>query len=130
MPNHNWSVPETSDPYTYANEFGEVIFTPVTDFMPVSDIDSNKIPEIEDVLISLDCAEQVTLITENRRGYMSVCFPFREEHQAAFAVQYSCQNRAAVCRVSIRRFETPGNVSAAEQIEKMAPKIYGPLPVD
>lgn len=130
MPNNNWSVPESSEPYIYSNEFGHVTFTPVTDFMPVSEIDSNKVPQIEDVLVSLDIAEQVTLITGNRRGYMSICFPFKpEEDKAAFAMQYSCRNRVAVCRISITKFKTPGNVSAKEQIESMAPKISGSLSV-
>ena len=122
MGNYHWSEPESHDPVTYANQFGEVTLVPVTDFMPVSEISRENLPEIDDVLVSLENAEQVTLITENRRVYMSICYPFLPEERAAYAVKYSCSNRAAVCRVSIQRFQTPGNVSAREQIESMAPK--------
>jgi ribosomal protein S1 len=129
MPNYNWSEPESNAPITYSNAFGEVVLEPVTGFMPVSEISREKVPEINAVLVSLDEAEQVTLVTENRRAYMSVCFPFLPEDKAAYALKYSCVNRASVCRVTIKRFQTPGNISAQEQIESMAPKTTGPLPV-
>jgi hypothetical protein len=129
MRNYNWSEPELNTPVTYTNEFGEVILEPVTDYMHVSEIAHDKIPVIDDVLVSVDQAEQVTLITENCRVHMSFCFPFMPEDRAAYAVKYSCRNRAAVCRVTIKRFQTPGNRSAQEQIEAMAPKTTGPMPV-
>lgn len=128
MGNYNWSEPESLDPVIYANQFGEVTLVPVTGFMPVSEISRENLPEIDDVLISLDNAEKVTLITENRRVCMSICYPFMPEDSAAYAVKYSCSHRAAVCRVSIVRFQTPGKVSAAEQIESMAQKTTGPIP--
>lgn len=129
MPNYNWSEPESNNPITYSNEFGEVVLEPVTEFMPVSEISRDAIPVIDEVLVTIDQAEQVTLITENRRAYMSFCFPFLAGDRNFYALKYSCQNRAAVCRINITRFETPGNVSAQEQIESMAPKTIGPLPV-
>ena len=130
MPNFNWSEPEIQEPYIYENKFGKVVFEPVTDFMPVSDITRENVPEINEVLVSLDHAEQITLVTENRRACMSFCFPFLPEDQATFGLKYSCSSRAAVCRVTIQRFGTPGNISAQEQIEAMAPKAYGPLSVN
>ena len=130
MPDYNWSEPETSAPITFANQFGEVVLEPVTDFMPVSEISQDAVPEIDDVLLTIDQAEQVTLITENRRAYMSFCDAFSPRERNFFALKYSCRNRAAVCRVSIREFSTPGNVSAQEQIADMAPRTNGPLPVN
>jgi len=128
--NRNWSAPETLEPILHSNEFGEVVFEPVTDYMPVSEITVDNVPEINDVLVSIDCAEQVTLITENRRGCMSFLFPFPEgTDKFNFGLQYSCPSRAAVCRVTINRFQTPNGLSARQQIEDMAPKTIGPLPV-
>jgi hypothetical protein len=129
MPNYNWSEPESNDAITYANEFGEVVLEPVTDFMPVSEISRESIPVIDEVLVTIEQAEQVTLVTENRRAYMSFCFPFLEGDKNFYALKYSCQSRAAVCRVTILRFSTPDNISAQDQIEAMAPKTSGPFPV-
>ncbi|MBF4249473.1 hypothetical protein EA007_00310 [Vibrio anguillarum] len=131
MRNYTWSEPEDKEVYTYSNEFGELTLEPVTPFMPVSEISSDTIPEIQDVLVSLDCAEQVTLITGNARASMSVIFPFPNGTDIfSFALKYSCSNRAAVCRVSIQSFKTNEGIgSAQEQIEAMRPKCYGPLPV-
>lgn len=124
MSNYNWSAPELLDPYNYANSFGEVILTPVTEFMPISEIAFDRVSEIKDVLVTIEEAEQVTLITENYRGMMSFCFPLLEG-RTCYALQYSCRNRAAVCSVEIRKFHTPRGISAQEQIEAMAPKYYG-----
>jgi len=127
MPNYGWSEPESHEPLTYSNEFGEVLLEPVTDFMPVSEIDSRTLPAINNVLMTVEEAEQVNLITENRRACMSSCFPFREGDRNFFAVKYICRNRAAVCRCTIQRFATANGMSAQEQIEDMAPKVMGPL---
>jgi hypothetical protein len=129
MPNLKWSEPETNNPITYANEFGEVILEPVTDFMPISEITRDKLPIINDMLISMDQAEQVALITENRRAYINICFPLLPVDKAAFAIKYSSANRAAVCSVNIKNFKTRGNISAQAQIEELAPKQYGPMAV-
>ncbi|EKO3607099.1 hypothetical protein M6C35_002007 [Vibrio metschnikovii] len=131
MANSSWSEPENKASYSYANEFGELTLEPVTPFMPISEISSENIPEIKDVLVSLDCAEQVALITENARTSMSVIFPFPNGTDIiSFALKYSCSNRAAVCRVFIQSFKTNEGIgSAQEQIEAMRPKCYGPLPV-
>lgn len=129
MRNYNWSEEETAGPFIYSNKFGVLELEPVTKFMPVSEINRDSVPEIEDVLVSIDDAEKVTLITENRRAYMSFCYPSLPEDRATFALKYSCRNRAAVCRINIKRFETAGNISAREQIESMAPKKIGPIPL-
>ena len=126
--NSQWSAPEVLEPYHYSNRFGEVTFTPVTDFMPIGDISIDKIPAIKDVLISMDDAEKVTLVTENRRGYVSFCFPFLEGN-TCFGLQYSCPNRAAVCRIDILESKTDNGMTAQEQIDLMAPKSYGPLSI-
>lgn len=106
--------------YLYSNKFGEVTLEPVTDFMPVSAISQDKTPETNTVLVSIEQAEQITLITENRRAYMSFCFPLQPEDKACFALQYSCPNRAVVCRMTIKDFKTPNNLSAQAQIEDKA----------
>lgn len=122
MPDYNWSEPESNGPWTYANEFGECLLEPVTEFMHVDKINRETVSEIDTVLVSLGTAERVTLITENRRARMSFCFPFLPDEMTTFALKYSCPNRAAVCRVTIQRFQTPNSLSAQEQIESMAAK--------
>lgn len=121
--NFDWSEPELIEPYNYANEFGEVVFIPVTEFMPIGDISIDKVPVIREVLVSFDDAEKITLVTENRKGLMSFCFPFLKGN-TCYALQYSCSNRAAVCKVNILKFQTPGNISAKDQIEAMASAAY------
>jgi hypothetical protein len=129
MRNFDWSEAESSNPITYSNMFGEVVLTPVTAFMPVSEITRENFPVINEVLVSVDQAEQVTLITDNRRVCMNFCFPLLPEDKATYAIKYSCKSRGAVCRIVINNFVSPGNVSAQAQIEDMAPKINGPMPV-
>lgn len=124
-----WSEPETDTVFTYSNNFGEVVLEAVTDYMPVSEITRDKVPQIEDVLVSVDCAVKVVLITDNRRMAMSFLWPFEGEERSTFAVKYSCSSRAAVCRVTIKSFQTPDGLSPREQIEDMAPRTCGPLPV-
>jgi hypothetical protein len=128
MGSRDWSAPESMEAYIHSNKFGKVIFTPITAFMSVNEILKDKVPEIEDVLISLDDAEKITLITENNRGYVSFCFPFLEGN-TCFALQYSCSSRAAVCKAEIVSFHTGNDNTAQEQINSMAPKISGPLPI-
>lgn len=127
MPNYNWFEPETNLPFTYSNEFGELTLEPVTDFMPVKDISRDKLSVINDVLVSLDIAEQTALITGLHRVSIEICLPLLQEEQSTYAVKYSSCNRAAVCKITIKRFTTPGNISAKEQIKFMAPKTIGPL---
>ena len=132
--NKSWSEPETKGPFIYENEFGKVILTPVTKFMEVKNISHKTIPEINNVAVSFDVAEQVTLITENRRHSMGIIWDTesgfsKDKNKCSYSIKYSCYNRAAICSITIERFETPGGVSAQEQIEDIAPKITGPLPI-
>jgi len=127
--NQNWSEEETQGPFFYSNNFGELTLEPVTPFMPISEICSKTIREIHDVLVSLDCAEQATLITENKGFAMSVVFPLPESTENfSFAIKYSSARRGAVCRVTINRFHTKSGLTAQEQIESMALKTIGPIP--
>jgi len=127
--NYDWSIPETNQPFVYQNRFGRVVLSPVTGFMPIDQIDRNRVPVIDDVLVSTDIAEKVTLITENRKAYMSFNFPFLNGNNE-FALQYSCRNRACVCRITELHFVSEDGRTAQEQIESMATSIIGPLPVN
>jgi len=117
--NHQWAAIESRDPYLYSNEFGRVTLEPVTAFMPVSLISIDKLTEIKDVLLTLEEAEQVALITENKR--VSMCFSFSlKSNKSVCIVQYSSANRAAVCRVIFDGFNTSSGLSAQEQIKCMS----------
>jgi hypothetical protein len=128
-PNYNWSEPETKGPFLYTNRFGEVELIPVTEFMPISEISRDKLDIVDEVSVSIDMAEKVVLITDNRRMSMSFHYPFQPEDRATYALKYSCSNRAAVCRVNLKSFKSEDGRTAQEQIEHMAPKISGPMPV-
>lgn len=121
MPNRTWSEP-IKDSYEYVNEFGKVVFTPVTEFMNVGQITSEMVPA--GCMVDMDTAEKATLITENRRAMMSPTFPITPN---CFAVQYINPNTAAICSIEVVEFHTPGNISAQEQIESMIPKFSGPM---
>jgi hypothetical protein len=116
---HSWSEPEAIKPYVHSNNFGRAIFTPVSPFLPVSEITTGNLPIINDVLVSLDDAEKVTLITGNNRGVISICFPLLPE-KTCFGLQYSCPSRAAVCRIDIEQFHTNDNTTAETKIKQLA----------
>lgn len=128
MRNYNSSKTESNCPTTYANEFGEVVLEPITRYMPVSEISKEKVPEIEEALFSMETAEIIALITENKMIQISLPFPIRNNEKAAYVVKHSTPAIAAVCRVHIKSFHTPGNLSAQDQIELMRPKLIGPVP--
>lgn len=130
MRDYNSSKSESNCATKYANEFGEVVLEPITRYMPISEISKENVPEVEEALFSMETAEKIALITENKMIQIALPYPIRSDERAAYLVKHSSTRRAAVCRVHIKSFQTPGNVSAQEQIESMAPKTIRPIPVD
>lgn len=119
MTARHWEEPETLEPREYRNTFGAATLTPVTEFMPVREMRAEVVPV--GAFIAIDDAERLALITDNRRVGVSCTWPLSDNF---YALKYSCPSRAAVCRVEITEFRTPGGVSPAEQIENMRPRAY------
>ncbi len=82
----------------YENHYGTVELEPVTDYMPIADI-SYHLTAAQDNAFSLEMAEQVALITENRG--IQIAFPvISGKYTCAYVVLHQGANHAAICRVT------------------------------
>lgn len=77
----------------YQNRYGSVRLVPVTPYGPVSGYRTDTSPP--ELLVSLDDAERIALITENRR----VNYGFNLREGRGIIIHHEGPNRAAVCRV-------------------------------
>lgn len=82
----------------YANRFGAVEVTPVTDFMPLAGIRKTH-PMAQAHVFDLTTAEQIALVTENRRVQVCVHYPL---DGLAYLVLHDSPSTAAICRVDVK----------------------------
>ena len=80
----------------YANRFGAVEVTPVTDFMPLAGIRKTH-PMAQAHAFDLTTAEQIVLVTENRRVQVCVHYPL---DGLAYLVLHDSPSTAAICRTN------------------------------
>jgi hypothetical protein len=78
----------------FHNEYGHVVLTPVTSSKPVRDISRYLVPV--DCFVTLEQAEQVAAITENRR--VQLCFP---DLPQCYVVFHPTPCTAQICRAAI-----------------------------
>ncbi|MCF2902480.1 hypothetical protein L1267_19090 [Pseudoalteromonas sp. OFAV1] len=105
----------------FSNQYGKVILTPVTEFMPVSRISYEKITQVADNLQSITDLEKVALITENK--YTQSCFPMALNFKHGYVVLHNKKNmrQACVCSVKIESFNIPSGRLPHEEIESLKP---------
>lgn len=104
---------------TYKNLYGELDLIPITHYQPLSNISLAKMPEIDSVLISLEEAEQVTLITESKD--IQVAFPCLTTDRTAYVIHHQSANVACVCKVTIASYHSPSGLSPESQIKALRP---------
>lgn len=84
----------------FSSRYGLARVTPVSGLMPVNTMHSDRLDPRH--LITIDHAEQLTLITGNRFCLPSVVFPITGQ---CFAMLYVAGNIACFCALEILRFE-------------------------
>lgn len=87
-------------PVHFSNRFGAVEVTPVTDFMPLAGIRKTH-PMAQANAFDLTTAEQIALVTENRRVQVCVHYPL---DGLAYLVLHDSPSTAAICRVDVKAF--------------------------
>lgn len=105
---------------THSNEFGSLTLTPVTPAMPVSEISWRQCPAARNNAISLEQAEQVALITENRG--IQIGADWVNGGTDSYVILHETPNTAAICKVDIHSFQANDGMTPAEQIAVLAPK--------
>ena len=106
---------------SFSNSYGTVSVTPVTEFMAVSGIRKTH-AQAKANTFSLDDAEKIALITENRK--IQICPHFMPMDGLAYLILHDSPSTAAICKVEIKNFSC--NKSAADEISmlnRMAPAL-------
>lgn len=98
----------------FQNEFGSLQISLVTDFMSVGKI-TRDIPEVSANMFSIETAEQIALITDNKNVQICMCFPL---NGLGYLVYHRNGREAAVCKIDSIIYSC--TVSPAEQIAMMA----------
>lgn len=93
-----------TNPVKFKNEFGALTLTPVTGFMPVSQI-SSKHPLAAESSFDMETAEKVALITGNRGIQLVLHYPLNNK---AFVVLHDSPATAAICSASLEEFQCTG----------------------
>lgn len=109
-------------PIKYKNSFGEVMLTPVMNYIPVKDISAKKCSQSTENLITIDDSEKVALITENKD--IQVSFLSGNELNSAYVIHHNSPSTAAICAVNIIHFDTNDNTSPADKINELAPRTF------
>ncbi len=109
-------------PITYSNEYGELVLTAVTGYMPVSSISIDKLPVIEQHMFSIDDAETIALITENHNVQFSTPYLLKMGHPRktdAYIIHHQSSTIACVCKVEIKTSIIESGLSAQGEIERI-----------
>lgn len=109
-------------PITYANEYGELVLTPVTEYMPVSGISVDKLPVILQHMFSLEDAEAIGLITENRKVQLSTPYLLQKGHPRktdAYIIHHLSPSVACVCKAEIKTSIIESGLSAQVEIDRI-----------
>lgn len=109
-------------PITYANEYGELVLTPVTEYMPVSGISADKQPVILQHMFSLEDAETIALITENHKVQLSTPYLLQKGHPRktdAYIIHHLSPSVACVCKAEIKTSIIESGLSAQAEIDHL-----------
>jgi hypothetical protein len=82
----------------YRNKYGQATLTPVTDVLHISAISASKMPGlISQVQLSIEEAEQLALITENRH----IQITYSMETKQFYVVHHVTANTVQLCQATI-----------------------------
>lgn len=85
----------------FANRFGVAEITPVTESMPIGDIRKTHPMALANTF-DIETAEQIALITENRR--IQICPRFDPMDGMAYLVLHDSPSSASICSVKVLEF--------------------------
>jgi hypothetical protein len=105
-------IKELMNTITFANKYGQVELKPVTAYMPVNQINSKMLPS--GCTFSIDTAEQIALITDNKHLQMSF---IPGNMRVCYIMHHDSASVAAVCEVSSLIFV---GTNATEEIARLA----------
>jgi len=109
-----WTFEYTSQPIDYANRYGRLTLVLTTDFVPVSSIHGRDLPD-EVRFRGFDTAEQIALITDNRRLQIAFVHPLSAE--IGFVIVHNSPSTAAVARIDRLEYTGP---NAQNEIARLA----------
>jgi hypothetical protein len=97
----------------YHNRYGNLTLDLVTDFQSVRNFSFAMVPQ--DCVITIDQAEQIALITDNRR--LQVCF-CPDDLRKCYVIVHNSASTAALAKVSCLNFIS--TVNPASEIASLA----------
>lgn len=112
-----------STPITYENKYGSVTLTPVTDYMNISEVSANKLPVIQEHTFSMEDAERIALITDNRSIQISFPWILEQGHPRrndAYVVHHQSPSTVCLCHVELNYMEeVAGGRTPAQEIDRI-----------
>lgn len=99
--------------FTYTHDKGTLVLAPVTAVMDVKNV-SFKTAEPHDCFITIEQAEQVAVITDNRN--IQVCFG--NMGKSIYVFQHTSPQTGYICRIESLNFNTKSE-TAQQYIERM-----------
>ena len=102
------------------NEYGSVVLTPVTDYMPISMVSATKLPIVNDHLFTMEDGEAIALITDNRMVQISFPFNSDKEHPnrwSGYLMHHQSASVVCVCKVKVIYIEN--GLSAQQDIQRV-----------
>ena len=104
----------------FKNKYGFVELTPITDYMPV--LGMSQLPIVNDYLFSMEDAEKLALITDNRMVQVSFPFLCQKDHpkqNQGYIVHHQSASVACVCKVDIVYLGSENNNSPQQEIQSI-----------
>lgn len=105
--------------YTIKNKYGELAYSEVSEYMPISQISWEKVPE--DCFTNLDDLEKIALITENKE--IQPCVSMVGGALLCYFLRHSSSSIAAICKLELMNFSSKRDPAT----ELARPTIYGPI---
>lgn len=106
--------------YTYENRYGRLVTEVTGEYQRASGISCKKLGLDDSYFFSIDDAEKIALITDNRGIQIAPMV----ERRAAYLIHHKTGKIAAVCKVvSLDWFDQ--NIIAEKEIEDLRPKPFG-----
>lgn len=98
---------------TYKNKYGTLELKPIGNFVPFSDFELFYHNYKQKVYISLDIAEKIALITENKDIQIGITKNFN-----AYVIVYNSLNWLSLAKVE--KLDFVSDINPAQELEKLA----------
>lgn len=101
----------------FSNHFGKLEMTVMSGPMAIKDISFDKCKVVRDNTFSLDDAEKIALITENKSIQIGFC---THDYELGYVVLHDGPSTGYLCRANIIDFVLDDDITPAQQINTMA----------